>query len=433
MKFKKYIKKFGLFLSFAFALIICMSVSSKAYYVDNNGNLVSDNLISNELDFDVTNQTFNSYYIAHVYTLNDFITENGVYSFSISYTQSVTNACAIELRSNGSFINANLGIDLSGSLTMSNININLNNTYHIRIFATYQTGTTKSIKFYNSMLNSGSSVLPYEPYGIYYSQVNYDNYGSSQYSQGYNDAYNDIYGALADTNISQHIIYVSSAMYDSTGEQFLQRGVFHSVGVENDYYSLGSLSPQTVNNIYVVTFGFDSNYILDSFGWTPNGWTPNGWTGMSLEFSGYSVDNTTNISYNGTYYGWFNLHDVYSGPCDSVTLRFSLAGSVDSIKFYINGKVFDIMSSVDAYNNGYEQGTNYGKQIGYDEGFSAGVSSVDISGSNYQKLLWTIGATPFESFKTIWNVDIFGLNISGIILGGLMALLVLYLIKKIWK
>lgn len=50
-----------------------------------------------------------------------------------------------------------------------------------------------------------------------------------------------------------------------------------------------------------------------------------------------------------------------------------------------------------------------------------------------RSLLWTIAATPFESFKTIWDVNIWGLNIGGIVLGGLLALLIIYLIKKVWK
>lgn len=32
-------------------------------------------------------------------------------------------------------------------------------------------------------------------------------------------------------------------------------------------------------------------------------------------------------------------------------------------------------------------------------------------------MLWTIGSTPFESFRQIWNVELFGVNISRVITG----------------
>lgn len=45
-------------------------------------------------------------------------------------------------------------------------------------------------------------------------------------------------------------------------------------------------------------------------------------------------------------------------------------------------------------------------------------------------MLWTIGSTPFESFKQIWNVNLFGVNISRAITGFITAIIVLFVVKK---
>ena len=45
-------------------------------------------------------------------------------------------------------------------------------------------------------------------------------------------------------------------------------------------------------------------------------------------------------------------------------------------------------------------------------------------------LMWTIGSTPFESFKQIWNVEFLGVDIANFILGIITTFIGLYIVKK---
>lgn len=55
-----------------------------------------------------------------------------------------------------------------------------------------------------------------------------------------------------------------------------------------------------------------------------------------------------------------------------------------------------------------------------------------LNGNNFANLFFTIAQTPFESFKTIWNVDFLGVNLAGFVTGILFIGLIIWLIKKVF-
>lgn len=55
------------------------------------------------------------------------------------------------------------------------------------------------------------------------------------------------------------------------------------------------------------------------------------------------------------------------------------------------------------------------------------------SGNDMQVLIWTIAGTPWESFKHIWNVEVLGVNISGFVTGLITALIIVWIVKKLFK
>lgn len=59
------------------------------------------------------------------------------------------------------------------------------------------------------------------------------------------------------------------------------------------------------------------------------------------------------------------------------------------------------------------------------------LSNSDIQ-LNYQKLLWNIATTPFETFKTMWNFDFLGFNFAWFITGILSLFVIVYILKKIF-
>lgn len=89
---------------------------------------------------------------------------------------------------------------------------------------------------------------------------------------------------------------------------------------------------------------------------------------------------------------------------------------------------------LDGYNSRNDEITNLNNEINQLEDANATLLEQlnRASTTNANMLFWTIASTPFESFKTIWDVDVLGLNISGFVLGVLLALIVLYIIKKVW-
>lgn len=49
---------------------------------------------------------------------------------------------------------------------------------------------------------------------------------------------------------------------------------------------------------------------------------------------------------------------------------------------------------------------------------------------SFTALIWTIATTPFETFKTIWNVDLLGVNLGGLCVSLMFVGLVLWIWKK---
>lgn len=127
---------------------------------------------------------------------------------------------------------------------------------------------------------------------------------------------------------------------------------------------------------------------------------------------------------------------LYTGPVgagsqvDTTSLYFDNSYDVAYTRGYEDGKN-DGLSSGNAIIEEYKQAiTTYKDTI---QTLSKRISLLENSNRNYTNLIWTIGATPWESFKHIWNVEFGGINIANIITGLVTALLVIYLIKKIWK
>ena len=129
---------------------------------------------------------------------------------------------------------------------------------------------------------------------------------------------------------------------------------------------------------------------------------------------------------------------------DTIFFQFpmSINSSTEYTLYSSTLSIYD--NSYTAFNKGYD----LGETSGFNSGFSAGESSGYDKGyheaedyynslynqlmddylalnENYnsllesdyslQKLFWAIGSTPFETFKTIWNVEFLGINLASFI------------------
>ena len=125
-------------------------------------------------------------------------------------------------------------------------------------------------------------------------------------------------------------------------------------------------------------------------------------------------------------------------------------------------------SKVDIYSASYEAGRSAGFNTGYQDGYDASFNTINVDSASYiagqnsnggystgfaagyakgrtdqstitdtniqaSDLLWTIGSTPWESFKNIWNVNLLGVNLANLVTGFITAIILIWIIKKFWK
>lgn len=91
------------------------------------------------------------------------------------------------------------------------------------------------------------------------------------------------------------------------------------------------------------------------------------------------------------------------------------------------------------YNLGYDVGNKAGEEVGYTNGYKDGNKAgynegLNVGASqniNLGTLFWNIGTIPFETFKTIWDFEFLGINLSGFIGGLLLSLVAIFIIKKV--
>ena len=167
----------------------------------------------------------------------------------------------------------------------------------------------------------------------------------------------------------------------------------------------------------------------------------------SLEYNRYGFPNTTwEDTYNGADINYLELkfsqyNVAQSGFYANATFSSYLIANTYELGFdagYNQGYGAGHVAGYDeghiagkdfGYNNGYLEGKEFGFNTGYNQGYTEGYSIKDM---NFTNLIWTIGALPFESFKTIWDVEFLGINISNFVTGLLMALAAIFIIKRVF-
>lgn len=406
-KRNKFLMKLGILCTAFVGLITALVVPTHAYYVDSNGNLASSNLMNPDFIND------NSLSITGYHTISDYGLSNNT-----DYTLSFEN-----LTANLFYYRVNWSSDNYTSWVRSDSSLTFNTGSYTEFSIVADRVYNKSL--FNLMLNSGSIALDYEVYGaVYYSQANYDAYGREQYNEGVNDVYNSLQQQpiAQASNVSGATLNADMSLY--------QQITFTSSDRGSDYIDLTWAS---VGGKYSsITFRFDADYYVTNV--TLSSFNPPFVSGRLL-IEGYDMD----INRVGSTWGFYNIPSIYSGSTRSITINLMASSSTSvTIRFKINSLLSSIADTQTAYNTGYQNGyrtaeESYIDEVAQLESANATLQSqINMGTTNANALFWTIASTPFESFKTIWDVDVLGLNISGFVLGVLLALIILYIIKKVW-
>lgn len=209
--------------------------------------------------------------------------------------------------------------------------------------------------------------------------------------------------------------------------------------------------------IYDTIFEQNTTPIAFSFklGHIENNYIANGVQPIILEFTKSSIlpyDNFVNRLYldnQNTNFDFPNYLDYYNAFVELNTYsNYFTFNSNDTLKLYSYNSQYQI---------GYQQGLNESNNISknYYEGIinekneeiNSLTDDIDVleranrilqsqvatnDTYNMNNLIWTIAETPFESFKHIWNVNFFGVNIADFVLGFITTFIALFVIKKLF-
>lgn len=465
--------KFLILFSFLFLLIGTFTISSFAYHEDSNGNLVSDNLYnigsyngsSNGISMNVSNQTL---------TLNGTSTggiwnnrpelnitlEAGTYTMQW-FTNYSSNGIGFGLRNSSSGLGELYQLNTQRYRTFT---INESTTFTTVIWIGSSGLTFNNVKI-SCMVYSGNyrSNISFEPYGIYYSQSNYD----SAYKNGFDTAtYNSFKSIMYYANFEEIYLKYEANNNDIRYMGIVYGGRFCDSDVNNKANLWSSLDYQfpITNNweknisssygLFYMTPYSIYNFIED-YGEVPT-IKPDTQSLLYMKF--ITPQNLFNVNFKLSSWQRIRFIDIYGKTTD-----YTSAQGVFSVELYEISEILCFGNSdfVDdnyylvsdpssaSFNNGYNSGFNDGLQINTDKisdlnsqisnlqstisTLQGQIKNMENSTSNYQHLLWTIAGTPWESFNKIWNVSFGGINIANVVTGLVTALLVIYLIKKIWK
>lgn len=479
----KYIKGFILFALFSILAFspLCF-IGAHAYHIDSNGNFVSDNLIDNSTS--VFEMGAVSYNIGNTYVQNKVASNARIRTInlvsvdsSLTYSLSVPSPYLViaqgynnglQVSQTGTQFNQALSsLSFSGVDSVSII---------VRKSDNSNFASVNDISNIDLMFNVGN-VKDYEPYGaVYYSQENYDNvltnnYGLFTYCTSIDlkltstidnsiitDSWNNIAELLADksyvhcsngefsyNNSSLSMDYLAGASTHRVMWQFNFKGTYPPISNFNSFTASGYNARWQLinqNNSLIAYENIDNNALVDL------------------------------SAYDNEQFGYFQLFtDVPGVAVNRTSLYFNTYYDVAYTRGYTigyNNGVSYADSKVDIYSASYEAGRSAGFNTGYQDGYDASFNTINVDSASYiagqnsnggystgfaagyakgrtdqstitdtniqaSDLLWTIGSTPWESFKNIWNVNLLGVNLANLVTGFITAIILIWIIKKFWK
>lgn len=382
------------------------------YYIDENGNVVSNNLfnpsspiyrengfLNNSHNF-VSNSSYNIY---------RFTLPSGTYTYSSStyiYTSLAYNDGSTMLLGLSDVTSRTFTTD--GNELLLSINNNV-------IGSTF-------------MLNSGSTALSYEPYGTWFKNE------GQNYSVLYN-IFNNSVGKLYN-NDNNDLLFTESIVLSAsdvsitmdnfpTINNYLNSYDSEDTSIYPTQYFYFTLDLSTSTNSPLV-FSLN-NGILD--------------TDITLFYNDVQLASFTRD--NDNYHIFVNQDTIYTYN----KISYSVFYAPDYISLD-----FNISTSGILYNKGFNDGVD---SIKYDyqylqTQYSTLYTQYNTLDSNYQSLLeqynalnsgeyslaeliWSIGSVPFAVLSSGFNVNVMGISLASIITGLFTSMLLIWIIKKFFR
>lgn len=109
----------------------------------------------------------------------------------------------------------------------------------------------------------------------------------------------------------------------------------------------------------------------------------------------------------------------------------SLIGIADSVPHSARELIANDILYKRVEASGFDDGEEYGYGIGYDAGYNSAASDGANTFDNMGKLIWTIVDMPFVLVTQVLNFEIFGVNMTDMVLGLLTIGLVVFILGKV--
>lgn len=364
-----------------------------AYYLDDNGNIQSSNLWSLNSSYSMSSD-------GYVVYNNELLLGSGTYTFSFNFSGS-SNTADFRLYTlyEDQPIYDHVFTIVNG---INYFTFTLNSSTTKILWYSNATGS-----YSNLMLNTGSTRLNYEPYGTWY-----PNDISNDLSYVFEGAQIDLYNTNSSTLVLSDIIHLTNnSIFVLQNDCPLISDYLNSYEGNSRYFYVKIYLNASINNFLVVDCYqdvMDTNLVVSS-------------STNSSTFERISTNDYIEVR-TDFYYKELSYDGLYTTNYVNFSINLDLLGINYSLGYNAGYN--------DGYNSGILEGTASGKQSGYIQGYNAGYN-VGSSGNNplYGMVVAVVDA-PINIFKDIFNFDILGINIAGVVFGIISLLIIIWLIKK---
>ena len=399
------------------ALLLCLN-NTYAYYLDNTGNVLSDNLIDNNLvystgsidvvktqtGFDIVNHSNLSW--SQYATFDVDYLKTGTYT--LSFDQNPTTLIYV-------FVD-DVQVFGDGQTSLNHMSINIPiNRDGARLNIRFYTNT--SIK--NLMLNEGIE----KPYSAYGQWIKSDKYQRQSLYSIFNGATCSLWSFNEDNietgtlvamdTLSLSVDQLSLTLNDMPNIKYeiqnqTEEGWFNT----GRYYIYVVLNKQQINAIirygdfsstyqYVALTGSDRGLYDRNFYGTNESQSIN-FNTMGNEFTGIRIFNMVGLNENFTIRLSFSSTDYNLGYNDGYSSGYNSAMSSGNSNAYIDG-----------YNKGYDDGVEQ-----------------DLSSSGFRTLITTILSYPVNMVRESLNFEFMGIHVASIVLFVVSLGIVAFVIKR---
>lgn len=471
---KKKIDLFWYWFIFVVAFVLCFFAINQrkvdAYFLNENGNIQSDNLI----DYNNYTFTYNNFYSrTSQYVYNEIKTiyseqtgntrfgvnnlnfygnfefkEDTIYTFSfeksapysgnhyvIGFEQTQTSSCpgVVSTADNSRFYYSfNSNCILSNDYTFNK---------GLTIYLVNSSNPSQNVFYlFNFMLYEGSSQLPYVPYEVWYNEslvgdlatgvisyssasLTYDNrdYGTSHSIADVSSYIDSSFGFIYFDRLWQYLDTLTSSEYENAwltlqlnNKMNLNTTYILNAMFNNGNYGVGVKFYQGENLILNVTNWINNNYAYCS---ETSGAT------CSVQLSNFvNVGDKPDLQNSFTY---FDKIEIWSGDTDKRTGSFGFQ-NISYNQGYNSG-----------YNIGYSTGVSTGENTGYNKGYNSGylygyekgVDAVEGTDNTLVGLVGGILTAPVNMLKTIFDFEFLGINLTHFIFSIVSLFIVIWLIK----